>query len=79
MFYDIDVFGYIEGYVSENWNAMSKHDLLNDKKLKKELEVVQYQNWKRKNLPSLMEKWDSTMMHDNDFDVFCRKEYAKKL
>lgn len=76
MFYEIDVFGFISGYVNDRWNVMSKTDIENDKNLLKQLERTEYENWKRHNIVELSERWDSYACKRYDgFEEFCKKRY----
>ena len=79
MLYEIDSFGFVTGYISKNWDLMSKVDLLQDKKLRKELERVQYEDWKKHNLPELKERWDNYGSKYSEFKEFCRRIYRKNV
>ena len=56
MFYEIDVFGFIAGYIHDDWNVLSKIDIANDQNLLKQLENTEYENWKRHNIAELNER-----------------------
>ena len=77
MLYEIDSFGFLWGYITKDWRVMSKIDLLQDKKLRKELERVEYKDWKRHNLPELKERWDNYGSKKYEFEEFCKKLYKK--
>lgn len=78
MLYEIDSFGFIDGYVHDNWTVMSKADLLQDKKLRTELERVQYEDWKKHNIVELKERWKSYgAMYYDSFERYCKMRYRK--
>lgn len=78
MFYEMDSFGFISGYLKDNWTVMSKADLLNDKKLKKELEMVEYEDWKKHNITEMKQRWENYgWKRDDDFEVFCKRIYKR--
>ena len=80
LFYDMDSFGFIGGYLRDNWTVMSKTDLLNDKKLKKELGRVQYEDWKKHNVSEMKQRWENYgWKRDDDFEVFCKRIYKRIL
>ncbi|WP_182129288.1 hypothetical protein [Nitrosopumilus sp. b3] len=78
MFYEIDTFGFLAGYIADNWIVMSKVDIANDKSLLKQLEKTEYENWKRHNIAELSERWDNYACKKyDDFEAFCRTRYKK--
>lgn len=78
MFYEIDVFGFISGYVNDKWNILSKMDIMNDKTLAKQLKRTEYENWKRHNIVELNERWDRYACKKyDDFESFCKRKYYK--
>jgi len=78
MFYEIDVFGFIAGYIHDNWNVLSRTDIVNDKILLKQLEKTEYENWKRHNIAELMIKYDRKPQNES-FTDFCKFEYHRIL
>lgn len=78
MLYEIDAFGYTWGYIKENWSIMSKDDLMQDTKLKREFHEVQYKDWKRHNLSPLYAKWNKEKTKQ-DFDAYCRELYSENV
>ena len=57
---------------------MSKVDLNQDKRLRKELERVNYDVWKRHNIIELKERWDNYGANYCDsFERFCKMKYRK--
>lgn len=78
MLYEIDSFGYTWGYITENWTVMSKVDLHQDKRLRKEMKRVEYDVWKRHNIIELKERWDNYETNYCDsFERFCKMKYRK--
>ena len=67
MMYDIDAFGFTNGYLKGHYRLMSEEDLRNDKSLIKELSTAKYEQWRRKNIDELMHGWDH---HKEKFDSF---------
>lgn len=79
MLYDIDSFGFVFGYLKNNWSVMSRLDLLNDSKLIKELARVEYEDWKKHNILELKERWENYgTKHYKDFEEFCNRIYKKR-
>lgn len=79
MFYEIDVFGFISGYVNNNWNVLSKMDIANDNVLAKQLERTEYENWKRHNIVDLIADYDSMCKNRDFFETFCKRIYKGVL
>ncbi len=78
MLYDIDSFGFVAGYVSKNWNIMSKEDLLADRRLARRLHETKYQLWKRRNVMELHEQYEKTNYTlELSFDKFCREIFKR--
>ena len=78
MFYEADSFGFISGYLKDNWSVMSKTDLLNDTKLRRELGRVEYEDWKKHNTPEMKQRWENYgWKRDDDFEAFCRRMYER--
>ena len=78
MFYEIDVFGFIAGYIHDNWDVLSRTDIANDKTLLKQLEKTEYENWKRHNIVELSERWDGYACKRYDtFEEFCKSRYQQ--
>lgn len=78
MLYEIDVFGFVPGYVSKNWQVMSEEDVLGDRKLARRLYEAKYQVWKRYNINELHECYKrKNNEYGANFERFCRKEFSK--
>lgn len=79
MLYDIDVFGFVAGYVSKNWQVMSEQDLLADKRLARRLNEAKYQVWMRHNGFNLkvqyMKKY--RLLDKREFDKLCRDLFRR--
>lgn len=75
MFYEMDMFGFVTGYIHDNWTVMSKTDIANDRNLLKQLERTEYKNWKRHNIVELTERWDNICKKYGDFEEFCKGRY----
>jgi len=75
MLYEIDSFGFTWGYLKGKYTIMSEQDLISDRKLIKELALVKYENWRRKNIAELMKEWEVHGEKFDNFDFFCRKIY----
>lgn len=78
MLYDIDAFGFVFGYVSNNWHVMSEEDLLADRKLAKRLYEARYQIWKRHNVTELQEIFEQkNQQYKDNFERFCRDMFNR--
>jgi hypothetical protein len=78
MLYDIDIFGFVAGYVSKNWHVMSERDLLEDRKLARRLKETKYQAWKRHNVMDLHEEYErKNGLYRDNFERFCREMFDK--
>ncbi|MDE1764952.1 MAG: hypothetical protein KGI27_01625 [Thaumarchaeota archaeon] len=79
MLYDIDIFGFVSGYVSRNWDVMSEEDLLADSKLAGKLYEARYQVWKRQNVIHLKHEYMKKygFYDKREFDRLCRDLFRK--
>lgn len=79
MLYDIDVFGFVSGYVSRNWHVMSEEDLLADSKLAVRLYEAKYQLWKRQNVIHLKHEYmKKYRLYDKkEFERLCRDLFGR--
>ena len=55
---------------------MSKVDLQQDKRLRKEMDRVEYDVWKRHNIIELKERWGNGLKK-YEFEEFCKSKYKK--
>ena len=80
MLYDIDVFGFVSGYISKTWNVMSEKDLLSDKHLSERLMEARYQSWKRHNVLELREEYEGMEpLYKDGFEKFCREVFCGNI
>jgi len=78
MLYEIDVFGFVLGYVSNSWKIMSEQDLLSDRHLARRLREAKYQVWKRHNILELNQTYERLYTERGaDFERYCRYLYMK--
>lgn len=79
MLYDIDIFGYVSGYVARNWQVMSEQDLLADKNLARRLYETKYQVWMRHNgLHLSVEYMEKYRRYDKrEFEKLCREFFGR--
>ena len=79
MLYDIDIFGYVPGYMTKNWQVMSEQDLLADKNLARRLYETKYQVWIRHNSLHLsVEYMQKYHRYDKrEFEKLCRDLYDR--
>lgn len=79
MLYDIDIFGFVSGYVSRNWQIMSEQDLLADKRLAGRLYEAKYQVWMRHNSLHLkVEYMKKYRRYDKrEFEKLCRDLFRR--
>jgi len=79
MLYEMDVFGFVPGFIKKGLRLMSEQDMVSDKKLRKSLEIAKYESWKRHNIIDLMEEYDRMCRKREFFETFCRKIYSDSL
>jgi len=79
MLYDIDIFGFVSGYVSGKWQVMSEQDLLADRNLARRLYETKYQVWMRKNSLHLsVEYMQKYRRYDKrEFEKLCRDLFRR--
>jgi hypothetical protein len=78
MLYDIDVFGFVPGYISIKWRVMSEEDMAANKRLADRLYETKYQVWKRHNIHELHDLYEkSDQEYKNDFEKLCRDLYDR--
>jgi hypothetical protein len=75
MLYEIDLFGFVPGFVSKGIKLMSEEDLRADPRLRKEFEESQYQVWKRRNVVHLIKEFNSIFKNSESFEKYCRNIY----
>ena len=73
--YEIDAFGFTNGYLQGSYHLMSEEDLRHDKSLIRELSNAKYEQWKRKNITDLMYGLDIHGEKFDNFNFFCKKIY----
>lgn len=77
--YDLDIFGFVSGYVSRNWDVMSEEDLLADSRLARRLYEAKYQVWMRKNVNHLkceyLKKYHT--YDKREFEKLCRELFGR--
>lgn len=79
MLYEIDAFGFLPGYISKNWQIMSKEDILSDRRLARRFVEVKYQTWKRYNIIDLIAEYDRMFKDRDHFERFCKIAYKDVL
>jgi len=75
MLYEIDSFGYVHGFVKNGLRLMSEEDLMTDENLRKSLEEVKYDKWKRYHIVDLITEYDSMCKQRSFFETFCKRLY----
>ena len=73
MLYDVDIFGYLWGYISIDWHVMSEEDIRQDKVLARRLYEAKYQSWKRNNITDLYDSYAKKPRYKGSFEKFCRE------
>ncbi len=73
MLYEIDVFGFVAGYISKEWHVMSEQDIFADRRLVRRLYEAKYQTWKRYNISELIEEYKKNNQSEGNFEKFCRE------
>lgn len=79
MLYEIDVFGYVPGFVKKGLRIMSEEDLMSDENLRRSLEAAKYESWKRYNIMDLIAEYDRMFKDRNHFERFCKCVYENVL
>lgn len=77
MLYDIDVFGFVPGYISIKWRVMSEEDMVANKRLANRLYETKYQVWKRHNIDSLIRSYNDMYRNSDTFEIFCSEMYKR--
>lgn len=79
MLYEIDVFGYVPGFVKKGLRLMSESDLMSDENLRRSLEAAKYESWKRCNIMDLIVEYDRMFKDGKHFERFCKIIYEDVL
>lgn len=79
MLYEIDVFGYVPGFVKKGLRIMSKEDMMSDDNLRRSLEAAEYESWKRYNIMDLIAEYDRMFKDRDHFERFCKIIYESVL
>jgi len=77
MLYDVDIFGYLWGYISLDWHVMSEDDIRQDRVLARRLYEAKYQSWKRHNITGLYDSYSKKTHYKGSFERFCRERFDK--
>lgn len=79
MLYEIDLFGFVPGFVKKGLRLMSEEDMMSDRKLRRSLETAKYECWKRRNIVDLVAEYDRMFKDGDHFERFCKCVYDSVL